>query len=439
MIALPTAVLVPGHSRAVTPTTSTIGIATESARPSAVAIAGPGRHGLPPACAVDNGGLTLPKGFCAIVVADGVPSPRHLVVMPNGDLFVSSSSAGIVALRDTSGDGRADVREQWGGFHSSEVAVRGGYLFADATTAVLRFPIRAGSLVAAGPADTLIAGLPGGGHSAKTFALGPDGTLYLNIGSRSNSCQRTDRERESKGNDPCTERESRAGIWTFRTDRLHQTPSDGVHYGTGIRNAVGVAFNTADNALYATQHGRDQLSQNWPSLFDDAKSAETPAEELFRVGMGDDFGWPFCYYDRQLALKVLAPEYGGDGHTVGRCATFKGNVASFPGHWAPNALAFYAGRSFPTRYRNGAFIAFHGSWNRAPLPQGGFNVVFQPMRNGKAAGDYEIFARGFMGDAAGRERGVHRPTGLAIGPDGSLYVTDDAGGRIWRIMYAGAN
>ena len=386
-----------------------------------------------PSCDADNGGLTLPPGFCALVVADKLPQPRHLVVLPNGDLFVSSMGAGVIGLRDTKGDGRADVRRDWGGeFHSSEVALQGGYLYTDATTAILRFAIAPGALTASGPADTVVAGLPGGGHSAKTFVLAKDGSLYVNIGSRTNACQERDRQAGSRGIDPCVERESRAGIWLFRADRLHQRPTDGVHFGIGIRNSVGMALAPTSGALFVMQHGRDQLGQNWPALFTEAKSAETPAEELFHVSRGDDFGWPYCYYDRELGLKVLAPEYGGDGRQVGRCASMKGNVAAYPGHWAPNGLAFYTGTSFPARYHDGAFIAFHGSWNRAPLPQAGYNVVFQPMRDGRANGPYEVFADGFRSGGT-----THRPTGLAIGPDGSLYVADDAGGRIWRILYRG--
>ncbi|MEP6622138.1 MAG: PQQ-dependent sugar dehydrogenase, partial [bacterium] len=391
-----------------------------------------------PACAADNAGLTLPKGFCALVFADSLQQPRHMIAMPNGDLIVSSMGVGVMVLRDRDGDGKADTVSSWAlAIHSSEVALHNGYLYSDATTAVMRYPYKDGSLVAGGPGETFIGGLPGGGHSAKTFVIGADGTLYLNIGSRTNSCQEKDRQLGVKGIDPCVERESRAGIWSFKTDRANQTASDGMHFGTGIRNAVGMAINPADRTLYVTQHGRDQLAQNWPKLFDEAKSAETPAEELFHVTKGDDFGWPYCYYDRQIGKKVLAPEFGGDGKTVGRCANYKGDVASFPGHWAPNGLAFSSGSMFPAAYRNGAFIAFHGSWNRAPLPQGGFNVVFQPMTNGRAVSEYEVFAAGFQpaNPAAGAKG--HRPTGLAFGPDGSLYVADDLGGRIYRILYTG--
>jgi glucose/arabinose dehydrogenase len=406
-----------------------------------------------PPCLADNGGIALPRGFCATIVADSLPRPRHLVVAPNGDVFVSllgsgqgGVGGGFVGLRDTNGDGRADVQVRFGNASSSEVALYGNYLYVGAPTSVLRYPIGRGELRPSGSPDTIVAGLPTGGHAFRTFAIDSSGALLLNIGSRTNSCQERNRERESRGVDPCVELETRAGVWRFRTDR-RQTQRDGERFATGIRNAVAIAINPADRALYVVQHGRDQLYGNWPALFDPVKSAETPAEELFRVERGDDFGWPYCYYDSQLRRKVLAPEYGGDGRAIGRCDTKKGNVAAHPAHWAPNALLFYSGSQFPERYRNGAFIAYHGSWNRQPgLPQSGFNVVFQPMRNGRSTGDYEVFADDFFGEEArlaarpnqappGPKR--HRPTGLALGRDGSLYISDDGMGRIWRVFYVG--
>jgi glucose/arabinose dehydrogenase len=404
-----------------------------------------------PPCLADNGGITLPRGFCATVFADSLPRPRHLTVAPNGDVFVAllgsgqgGAGGGLIGLRDSNRDGRADVQERFGGAPSSEVVLYGNYLYAGAPTSVLRYPIRRGELRPSGSPDTIVVDLPTGGHALRTFAIDSSGALLLNVGSRTNACQERDRQRESRGVDPCVELETRAGIWRFRADR-RQTQRDGEHFATGIRNAVGLAINPADRALYVVQHGRDQLYANWPALFDSVKSAETPAEELFRVERGDDFGWPYCYYDPQLGRKVLAPEYGGDGRTTGRCEARKGNVAAHPAHWAPNALLFYSGSQFPERYRRGAFIAYHGSWNRQPaLPQSGFNVVFQPLQNSRAAGGYEVFADGFFAEEArlaarpnqappGPKR--HRPTGLAMGPDGSLYVTDDGMGRIWRIFY----
>jgi glucose/arabinose dehydrogenase len=170
-------------------------------------------------------------------------------------------------------------------------------------------------------------------------------------------------------------------------------------------------------------------------LFTEAQSAEKPAEELFRIARGGDYGWPYCYYDPEAKAKRLAPEYGGDGTQVGRCASARQPEVAFPAHWAPNAIHFYTGTQFPAEYRGGLFVAFHGSWNRAPLPQQGYNVVFVPFAGGHAAGTWRVFAEGFPGATVSPQGAAHRPSGLAQGPDGSLYVTDDRGGRIYRILY----
>ena len=395
-----------------------------------------------PACAPDNAGLALPSGFCATVFADSLPAPRHLVVAPNGDVFVATSggggrTGGIVALRDTNGDGVADARERWGEFNATEVALHGGALYTENGTSIMRYTIAAGALTPSGEAVTIVKGLPGGGHGAKTFTFGRDGALYVNLGSATNSCQEHDRQKESPGHDPCTELETRGGIWRFDATKADQTEANGEHFARGIRNAVAITIGS-DGAVWVMQHGRDQLSQNWPALYTDSASAESPAEEMFRVSRGDDFGWPYCYYDNAKHAKLLAPEFGGDGAKAGRCADKRGSVAQYPGHWAPEGLLFYSGTEFPAKYRRGAFIAFHGSWNRAPLPQAGYRVVFQPLEGAKTAGAYETFADGFMPQPAPQgRRSMHRPMGLAQGPDGALYVTDDAGGRIWKIVYVG--
>lgn len=393
------------------------------------------------ACDANNGGITLPQGFCALVVADSLGPARHFVVAPNGDLFVAIRNTrevkgGIIALRDTSGDGRMDVRERFGDNGGSGIALRGTDLFFGTDDAVLRYTIPRAALRPAGVPDTVVGQLPTGrSHTAKTIALrGND--LFVNIGSPSNACQVEDRRPQSPGQAPCPELDTRAGIWRFDATDKGQTQGDGERWATGIRNAVAITVHPSNGAVWAAQHGRDNLVQNWPAHFDTTESAELPAEELIQVGRGDDFGWPYCFYDGQAKRKVLAPEFGGDGQQVGRCANVKGPVAAMPAHWAPNGVAFYTATLFPARYRGGAFIAFHGSWNRAPRPQGGYNVVFVPFENGRA-GQYEVFATGFAGDSVQPAGARHRPAGVAVGPDGSLYISDDRGGRIWRVMRSG--
>ena len=394
-----------------------------------------------PACDSDNGGITLPQGFCAQVVADGLGPARHIAVAPNGDVFVAirnlrDARGGVVALRDTDGDGRADVRERFGDNGGSGIALRGSELFLGTDDAVLRYALASAGLRPAAAPDTVVSQLATGrSHTAKTIAVrGND--LFVNIGSPSNSCQVQDRQPQSPGQDPCPELETRAGIWRFDATGTRQTQRDGERWATGIRNAVAITVDPSDGALWVAQHGRDQLVQNWPAHFDTTESAELPAEELLRVNRGDDFGWPYCFYDGFARRKVLAPEYGGDGQQVGRCASIKAPAAALPAHWAPNGMLFYRASAFPARYRGGAFIAFHGSWNRAPRLQGGYNLTFVPFAN-DVAGQHEVFATGFAGDSVQPAGARHRPVGLAVGPDGSLYISDDRAGRIWRVFWRG--
>ena len=397
----------------------------------------------PPGC---TAGLTLPDGFCATLFASGLTGVRHIVVAPNGDVFVNTErgrgapSGGVVALRDTNGDGKADVRQAFasgGGGGGTGIALEGNQLYATSGASIVRYRVVPGNLTPVGKVDTIVTGLPmSGSHHSHNFVL-QGRTLYVNIGTASNACQQRDRQTASPGNNPCTELLSRGGIWEFDTNRLRQTPTDGRRFATGLRNSVALTRNPLDGNLWATVHGRDQLYDNWPNLFTAQKSAENPGEELVRVDRGGDYGWPYCYYDVDRKALVQAPEYGGDGRRVGDCTKKVQPLMAFPGHWAPDGMVFYTGNQFPPRYRGGAFIAFHGSWNRAPLPQAGFRVVFAPFRFDRPIGSFETFADGFNPTPApGRAQlGTHRPTGIAQAPDGSIFVTDDMGGSIWRISY----
>jgi glucose/arabinose dehydrogenase len=407
-------------------------------------------------CDDDNGGITLPDGFCAVVVADlvseGAPArARHMVVMANGDVFVAINSPnndnppfGILGLRDTDGDGDADEQSQFStNLGGSGLAFRDGSLFLGANDRVLRFTIPSGSLAPQGAAETVVSGLPSNGdHISKTVVLGDAQTLFVNIGSASNACQVENRELESPGVFPCPELPVRAGVWTFNPSGTNQTQASGTRYATGLRNMVALAVNPANGALYGVQHGRDMLFENWPDFFTVNEDAVLPAEELVRINSGSDNGWPYCYFDAVAEnKKVLAPEYGGNGQTVSNanvnCATTNQPLVSFGAHWAPNGMTFYTGNQFPEHYRGGVFVAFHGGFDRAPLPNEGYQVMFVPMNsNGTPSGAAETFADGFAGSTGALpQTAVHRPVGVTQGLDGSLYISDDRGGRIWRVIY----
>ena len=379
------------------------------------------------ACTRTNG-LDLPDGFCAVLVGSDLGAVRHITIAPNGDIFAAvEEGEGVLALRDTNGDGVADVKKTFGPGGGTGIALRGDNLYFATATKVVRWRLPPGELVPSGQPETIVDGLPTGGHRAKTLVLLGGDTLIVNIGSATNSCQERDRTAQSPGHDPCTELETRAGLWQFSASKTGQTEKDGVRYATGLRNAMATAVDKSGN-LYAAPHGRDQLGANWG--FSDTQNAELPAEEFMQVKAGDDFGWPYCYYDWQQKKKVLAPEYGGDGKAIGRCATKKDPLIGFPGHWAPMAIAFYYGNQFPASYRDGAFVAFHGSWNRAPLPQQGYRVVFVPFASGRPTGQYTTFATSSKGPTD------LRASGVAVGPDGSLYISADANGKIWRVQVA---
>jgi len=393
------------------------------------------------ACDPANGGLTLPAGFCAVVVAEDVGQARHLVVSPAGDIYVAirnqpDAPGGIVALRDTNGDGRADARERFAESGGTGIAIYNGHLYLSRDDAVVRFPLKAGQLLPAGPMETVVSGFPQQRvHPTKTLTFDNQGGLYVNVGNPSNACTEPD-QTKSSGLNPCTHLERGGGVWRFDANRVGQVHGkDGRRYSTGLRQANAMRWHPAANALYLAQHSRAGLNR-WPEYYTDELNAENPAEELQRIDEGANHGFPYCYYDRLQGKRVLAPEYGGDGKAVGDCAKYPLPVAAFPAHWAPNDLMFYSGTQFGAKYRGGAFIAFHGSGSRAPLPQGGYNVVFQPMRDGKASGGYEVFADGFAGKAVlkTREEAAARPMGLAEGPDGSLYIVDSVKGKIWRVI-----
>ncbi|PYU15350.1 MAG: glucose dehydrogenase [Acidobacteria bacterium] len=408
------------------------------------------------ACPSDDSGLTLPAGFCATIFADGIGHARHMVAAPNGVLYVNTWSGRyygndkpheggfLVALQDKSGSGKADVIERFsetvqsGGKGGTGIGMYKGSLFAESNDRIVRYALPADSIVPSGSADAIVSGLPlGGDHPMHPFLIDPEGKMYVDVATATNACQEKNRTPHSLGINPCKELETRGGVWLFDANKTNQTFSPGDRFATGIRNAEGFAID-ASGRVFVTQHGRDQLYTNWPERYKPDQEATLPAEEVLLLKKNGDYGWPECYYDAFQQKLVLAPEYGGDGgKKIGACADKTGPAAVFPAHWGPNAMALYDKTQFPERYRGGLFIAFHGSWNRAPYAQGGYNVVYQPLDGDHASGECEIFADGFAGPVKSPGKAEHRPSGLAVGPDGSLYVSDDIRGRIYKIVYHG--
>ncbi|MEP7377835.1 MAG: PQQ-dependent sugar dehydrogenase [Chitinophagaceae bacterium] len=385
--------------------------------------------------------ITLPEGFSSLVVADSLGTARHIVVNSNGDIYVKlgdqKDGHGILRLRDTNNDGKADDISGFGNYAGTGIAIKNGYLYASSDDNVYRYKMD-NSEASANTEEMIVEGLMNKReHASKSITLDNNGFIYVNIGAPSNACQEKNREKGSPGMNPCPILDSAGGIWQFKVDKAKQHYSDGVRYVTGIRNIVGLDWNNSANDLYAVQHGRDDLDRMYPDLYTEDQRVNLPGEEMFRMKKGSDCGWPYCYYDPFQKKKVQGPEYGGDGKKTTGCENKQLPVYAFPAHSAPNALLFYTGTQFPEKYRNGAFIAFHGSWNRAPQEQQGFNVVFLPFKDGMPSGDYEIFADGFAGKTKTPDGAEHRPCGLAQGPDGSLYISDDKGGSLWKVTYKG--
>jgi glucose/arabinose dehydrogenase len=398
-------------------------------------------------CDPGNGGITLPAGFCATVVADNVGRARHIVATGTGDVYVAISDnthgGSVLALRDANGDGHAEAMQYFGAVEedgANGVAIYRHWLYVAYQNRIVRYVLAPGQLVPPGPPQVVVSGLPvGGDHNQKNLTFDGRSAMYVNFGSASNSCQVANRQLHSPGVDPCPELPVRAGIWRFDPNVVGQTPASGVRFATGFRNTEALRYDLGRRALFGLPHGRDELHENWPEFFTEEDQANLPSEEFIRIDQGDDAGWPYCFHDWQQGKKVLAPEYGGNGDIVGpRCATKEVPLLAFPGHWAPNDVLFYYGTQFPARYRGSAFIAFHGGHDRAPLPNEGYFVVFVPFAGAAPAGGWEVFANGFTGGGTPLPaNAAHRPMGLAEAPDGSLYVTDDKAGRIWRIFFRG--
>ena len=400
----------------------------------------------------DNGGLILPQGFGALVVADSVGPARHLAVNTNGDIYIKlridTGDKGNMALRDVDGDGKADIFKRFGdypndGRFATEMKIHNDYLYYSSELVVYRQKLDPNNLIPKGkPEVIMVDEYPIRWHNAKSLAFDNKGGMYVTFSAPTNACEDLrltagDPNAVVKGEFPCSQLNILGGVWRFDENKLEQRQSDGVRFATGLRSIVGITWNKKQDNLYAVNHGRDYLHNHAPDYYSKWENSVLPSEEFMIIKKDDDFGWPYTYYDHFKSKRMLAPEYGGDGKQEAK--GYAEPIMGLPAHWAPNDLLFYTGSQFPDRYKDGAFIAFHGSTNRGPYPQAGYIVAFIPFKNGKPAGNLEVFADGFTQTDLVKQMkdSKYRPMGLAQGPDGSLYISESKNGKIWRVIFNG--
>jgi len=337
--------------------------------------------------------IHVPAGFRVTTYATGLKEPRFLAFGVDGTLFIAESGSGaIVALTDPGHTGAATAKTiviDNLNYPTSVVVTASGALYVGERSEVVRLSL--GSELRATGKQVIVPNVPTApNHITRTVLLGPDGKLYLSIGSTCDDCVESDPHR--------------AAVWVYSTDG-----SGGRLYAKGLRNAVGLATNPWDGQMWATDMGRDYLGDN------------SPPDTIYALRDGADYGWPRCH-----AGDIIDPTLGKPG----ACKGVEQPLVKIQAHSAPLGLAFYHDGSFPQAY-HGLFVAYHGSWNRS-VPTG-YKVVFIPLdAHGGVAGPPQDFATGWLRDG---KTVTGRPVGLAIGPDGALYVSDDLAGAVYRIVY----
>jgi len=380
--------------------------------------------------------LKAPEGFSVEEIGKDLGAVRHLTVAKNGDIYANRSvlkdGKGIILLRDKNKDGTIYEQQQFAEVPGTGILAKNNYLYASSNSGVYRYEMNdSQEIIDAANPEKIVDGLIDMGRdNAKPFAIDGDDNLYVTIGSWNDAC----RDKEAgTGMMPCTILDSAGGVWKFNANKLNQTYADGTRYATGLKNSVGITWNTKTNSLFATDHGRGGLHNFYPDLYTKKQDGELPAETFYELKENDNAGWPYTYYDHIKKKRILAPEYGGNGEKSGGEDAIAPLMA-FPAHLGPNDVLFYTGNMFPEKYKNGAFIAFH---NQSSELKKGFFVAFIPFNNGKPDGNWEIFLDNFAGIDLANPTGElqHRPCGLAQGPDGALYVCDDFGGSIFKITY----
>ncbi|MFN6562642.1 MAG: PQQ-dependent sugar dehydrogenase [Nostoc sp. ChiSLP01] len=345
--------------------------------------------------------LRLPPGFGISVFAQDLGNPRNIAVAPNGTVYVTRREQGdVIALTDTNKDGRPDQRR----------TVASGIKFVNGITInknrlyfVTDTHLYATDLLSdgkEGKIQTLISDIPDAGqHPNRTIGFGPDGLLYLSVGSTCNACD-----------EPNDEHATLLQVQPNGTKRAI--------YAKGLRNTIGFAWHPQTKELWGMDHGSD-----W-------RGNDQPPEELNLIKKGADYGWPFCWGDRRPDVYLQANPAGTTKEEY--CKKTQAPVLTYTAHSAPLDWVFYTASQFPAQYRNDAFITMRGSWNRNPPV--GYKVVRLRFENGKPV-RYEDFVTGFLRQDGKAQFG--RPVGLAIAPDGSLLFTDDTNGVIYRVSYVG--
>lgn len=390
----------------------------------------------------ENGDITLPEGFTATVYAEGLDGIRGIAVSPSGDVYGRVRGRGITAMRDTNGDGAADeittVPSSTG--EGSGIGIRNGYLYYSTNDEILRYTLPSGKLLPTGAPESMITGLGNRNqHNSKMFSFDGKGNLYVEVGSPSNSLGDPDRAPNAKGLSEEDVQEFLSewgGIWRFDENKKGQSKATGFHFSTGHRHIIGHAWNDKAGALFAVQNGRDVINIVNP-LFSTEYNATRVSEEFHILKEGSNLGWPYTYYDPIDKKRLFSPEYGGDGEKEPEAGRFQDPIIAFPAHWAPMQMAYYGADAFPEHYRNGVFIVFHGSWNRQPEQAGGRVAFIETDDHGMPTGEWDTFANDFMGKEKIVSPGEanYRPMGVAVGPDGALYIGSDQGGRVWRVTY----
>ena len=350
----------------------------------------------------DAGQLKGPAGFEVSLYADNLRAPRTMLLAPNGDVFVAQSGPGSVTiLRDANNDGTAETRTTYAQGLSGVfgMALHDGYLYLGRTDSIIRYKYAPGDSEAKGTPEKLV-DLPTGGHSTRNIVFSRDGKkMYVAVGSQSN---------KNAGEPPI-----RAAISEYNPDGTGQRI-----YAYGLRNPVGLALQPGTDIIWTSVNERDTLGD------------DLVPDYITSVKDGAFYGWPYSYIGSNPD-----PEHVGKMPDLVRRALVPDVLIT--AHSAAVSVNFYTGTQFPQRYRNGAFVGLHGSWNRSKVS--GYRIGFVPFQNGKPSGPIEDFVTGWIVDGGTPATAWGRPVGTLVMRDGSMLVADDAGNKIWKVRYTGTN